>query len=134
MKKIQESPPSFRVGWFNSPIFTPLGFGTWQAAVAIIAGLAAKEVIVSTFGTLAGMGGDDEAGITHLIHDTFSPLSAYSFMAFTLLYTPCIGTIGVIKHETNGYKWALVMSIITIVTAYIVSFLIYNIGLLVGFG
>ena len=122
------------IGNFISPVFAPLGFGTWQAAVAIIAGLAAKEVIVSTFGTLAGMEGDDESGITHLIHDTFTPLSAYSFMAFTLLYTPCFGTIGAIRHETNGYKWALVMCAITIITAYVVSFLIYNVGLLAGFG
>lgn len=122
------------IGRFIAPIFTPLGFGTWQAAVSIIAGLAAKEVIVSTFGTLGGMDGGDESGITHLIHDTFTPLSAYAFMAFTLLYTPCFGTIGAIKHETNGYKWALVMCAITIVTAYIVSFLIYNIGVLAGFG
>ena len=122
------------IGNFIAPIFAPLGFGTWQAAVAIIAGLAAKEVIVSTFGTLGGMEEDDESGITHLIHDTFTPLSAYSFMAFTLLYTPCFGTIGAIRHETNGYKWALVMCAITIVTAYIVSFLIYNIGILAGFG
>ena len=122
------------IGNFIAPIFAPLGFGTWQAAVAIIAGLAAKEVIVSTFGTLAGMEGDDERGITNLIHDTFTPLSAYSFMAFTLLYTPCFGTIGAIRHETNGYKWALVMCAITIATAYVVSFLIYNVGVLAGFG
>ena len=122
------------IGQFIAPIFAPLGFGTWQAAVSIIAGLAAKEVIVSTFGTLGGMEEGDERGITHLIHDTFTPLSAYAFMAFTLLYTPCFGTIGAIKHETNGYRWALAMCAITIVTAYIVSFLIYNIGLLAGFG
>ena len=122
------------IGNFLAPIFAPLGFGTWQAAVAIIAGLAAKEVIVSTFGTLGGMKEDDEDGITHLIQDTFTPLSAYSFMAFTLLYTPCFGTIGAIVNETRGYKWALTMCAITIVTAYVVSFLIYNIGLLAGFG
>ncbi len=122
------------IGEFIAPVFAPLGFGTWQAAVAIIAGLAAKEVIVSTFGTLGGMEADDESGITHLIHNTFTPLSAYSFMAFTLLYTPCFGTIGAIKHETNGFKWALAMCAITLTTAYVVSFLIYNIGLLAGFG
>lgn len=122
------------IGNFIAPIFAPLGFGTWQAAVALIAGLAAKEVIVSTFGTLGGLDAEDEGGITHLIHDTFTPLSAYSFMAFTLLYVPCFGTIGAIKQETNGYKWALMMCAITITTAYIVSFLIYNIGILAGFG
>ena len=122
------------IGGVIAPIFAPLGFGTWQAAVAIIAGLAAKEVVVATFGTLAGMEEDDEDGITQLVHDTFTPLSAYAFMAFTLLYTPCFAAIGAIKQETNSYKWALTMCCITLVTAYIVSFLIYNVGLLAGFG
>ena len=121
------------IGSAIAPIFAPLGFGTWQAAVAIIAGLAAKEVVVSTFGTLAGMEEDDEEGITNLVHDTFTPLSAFSFMAFTLLYTPCFAAIGAIKQETNSYKWALTMCGITLVTAYIVSFLIFNIGGLLGF-
>ncbi len=122
------------IGSVISPIFAPLGFGTWQAAVAIIAGLAAKEVVVATFGTLAGMEEDDEEGITNLIHDTFNPLSAFSFMAFTLLYTPCFAAIGAIKQETNSYKWPLTMCAITLVTAYIVSFLIFQIGGLAGFG
>ena len=122
------------IGNVIAPIFAPLGFGTWQAAVAIIAGLAAKEVVVATFGTLAGMAEDDEAGITSLVHDTFTPLSAVSFMAFTLLYTPCFAAIGAIKQETNSYRWALTMCCITLVTGYIVAFLIYNIGLLAGFG
>lgn len=122
------------IGTVIAPIFAPLGFGTWQAAVAIIAGLAAKEVVVATFGTLAGMEEDDEEGITNLVHDTFTPLSAFSFMAFTLLYTPCFAAIGAIKQETNSYKWALTMCAITLVTAYIVSFLIFQIGGLAGFG
>ncbi len=122
------------IGNAIAPIFAPLGFGTWQAAVAIISGLAAKEVVVATFGTISGMEEGDEGGMSNVLHDLFTPLSAYAFMAFTLLYVPCIGTIGAIKQETNGYGWALTMCAITIVTAYIVSFLIYNIGLLVGFG
>ena len=122
------------IGSTIAPIFAPLGFGTWQAAVAIIAGLAAKEVVVATFGTLAGMEEDDEEGITNLVHDTFTPLSAFSFMAFTLLYTPCFAAIGAIKQETNSYKWALTMCAITLVTAYIVAFLIFQIGGLAGFG
>ena len=121
------------IGTVLSPIFAPLGFGTWQAAVAIIAGLSAKEVVVATFGTLAGMEEDDEEGITQLIHDSFTPLSAFSFMAFSLLYTPCIAAIGAIKNETNSFKWAMTMCAITVVTAYIVSFLIFQIGSLAGF-
>ena len=121
------------IGNFIAPIFAPLGFGFWQAAVAIIAGLAAKEVVVATFGTLAGMEEDDEEGITSLVQSTFTPLSAFSFMAFTLLYTPCFAAIGAIKQETNSYKWALTMCVITVITAYIVSFLIFNVGTLAGF-
>ena len=123
------------IGNFIAPIFAPLGFGTWQATVAIISGLAAKEVVVATFGTISGMEGDENTGrMNHVLHDLFTPLSAYAFMAFTLLYVPCIGTIGAIRHETNGYKWALTMCAITIVTAYIVAFLIYNVGLFLGLG
>ncbi len=122
------------IGNVIAPIFAPLGFGTWQAAVAIIAGLAAKEVVVSTFGTLAGMEEDDEEGITSLVHDTFTPLSSFSFMVFTLLYIPCFAAIGAIKQETNGFKWPLIMCGITLVTAYIVSFLVFQIGGLAGFG
>jgi len=122
------------IGGVIAPIFAPLGFGTWQAAVAIIAGLAAKEVVVSTFGTLAGMEEDDEEGITNLIHDTFTPLSSFSFMVFTLLYIPCFAAIGAIKQETNGFKWPLIMCGITLVTAYIVSFLVFQVGGLMGYG
>ena len=122
------------IGNAIAPIFAPLGFGTWQAAVSIIAGFSAKEVIVSTFGTLGGVGEDDKSGMTNMVQETFTPLSAYSFMAFTLLYTPCLGTVVAIRNETNGYRWAMLMCAITIVTAYIVSFMIYNIGTLAGFG
>ena len=122
------------IGTAIAPIFVPLGFGNWQAAVAIVAGLGAKEVVVSTFGTLAGMEEDDEEGITQVIQDIFTPLSAFSFMAFTLLYTPCFATIGAIRNETNGWRWPIFMCAITITTAYVVSFLIYNVGVLLGFG
>ena len=122
------------IGSFFAPIFAPLGFGTWQAAVAIIAGLASKEVVITTFGTLAGMDSHDQAGITNLIHDTFTPLSALSFMAFTLLYTPCIAAVGTIKQESNSYKWPIIMCVITLISAFVVSFLIFQIGTLMGFG
>ena len=107
------------IGTAIAPVFQPLGFGTWQAAVAIVAGLGAKEVVVATFGTLAGMEEDDEEGITSLVHDT---------------YTPCFAAIGAIRQETNSWKWPAFMCGVTLVTAYVVSFLIYNIGLLAGFG
>ena len=121
------------IGNAIAPIFTPLGFGTWQAAVAILSGLAAKEVVVASFGTIAGIEEIDDNGMRPFLHDLFTPLSAFSFMAVTLLYTPCIATIGAIRQETNSNKWPLIMCAITITTAYVVSFLIFNIGTLLGF-
>ncbi|WP_407375892.1 ferrous iron transport protein B [Methanobrevibacter sp.] len=123
------------IGSFIAPIFAPLGFGFWQAGIAIITGLVAKEVVVSTFGTLGGVDAEeDEEGMNAIVQDLFTPLSSFAFMVFTLLYIPCFAAIGAIKQETNGFKWPLVMSAITLVTAYIVSFLVYNVGLLAGFG
>ena len=122
------------IGSAIAPIFAPLGFSTWQAGIAILTGLVAKEVVVSTFTTLGGLEEDDEEGTISLVHDLFTPLSAYSFMAFCLLYVPCFAAIGAIKQETNSWRWPLIMCAITLVTAYIVAFLIYNVGLLAGFG
>ena len=122
------------IGSIISPILIPLGFGTWQAGIAVLTGLVAKEVVVSTFATLNGLEEDDEEGTMSVVQENFTPLSAYSFMAFCLLYVPCFATIGAIKQETNSWKWPLTMAGITLVTAYIVSFLIYNVGLLAGFG
>ena len=122
------------IGSIISPILIPLGFGTWQAGIAVLTGLVAKEVVVSTFATLNGLEEDDEEGTMSVVQEIFTPLSAYSFMAFCLLYVPCFAAIGAIKQETNSWKWPLTMAGITLVTAYIVSFLIYNVGLLAGFG
>lgn len=115
------------IGTVIAPIFAPLGFGEWQPAVAIVMGLVAKEVVVSTFGTLFGVEEEGE-GINNAMNDLFTPISAFAFMAFTLLYVPCFAAIGAIKEETNGWKWPLIMSGITLVTAYIVAFLIFNLG------
>ena len=121
------------IGTAVSPILAPLGFGEWQAGIAIITGLVAKEVVVSTFASLAGVDEEDEADMDGLVNELFTPLSSIAFMAFCLLYIPCFAAIGAIKQETNSFKWPLIMSGITLVTAYIVSFLIYNVGLLAGF-
>ena len=121
------------IGTAVSPIFAPLGFGEWQAGIAIITGLVAKEVVVSTFASLAGVDEENEADMDGLVRELFTPLSSIAFMAFCLLYIPCFAAIGAIKQETNSFKWPLIMSGITLVTAYIVSFLIYNVGLLAGF-
>ena len=121
------------MGTVISPIFAPLGFGSWQAAVAIITGLLAKEAIVGTFNSLGG-DADNGNGVDNILHNSFTPLSAFTFMVFSLLYIPCVATLTAVKSETYSWKWPLVMCVISLITAYCVALFIYNIGLFAGFG
>ncbi|MDP1553561.1 MAG: ferrous iron transport protein B [Methanobacteriaceae archaeon] len=121
-----------QLGTAIAPVFAPLGFGEWQPAVSLLFGVLAKEVVVSTFGTIYGVG-EDGGGIMMALHDTFSPLAAYSFMAFVLLYIPCFATVATIKRETNSWKWPIFTILYTTVVAWAVSFIIYQGGSLLGF-
>lgn len=121
-----------QMGTAIAPVFEPLGFGEWQPAVSLIFGVLAKEVVVSTFGTIYGVG-EDGGGIITALHDTFTPLSAFSFMAFVLLYMPCFATFGTIKRETNSWKWPIFTAVYMLVVAWFVSFIIYQGGSLLGF-
>ena len=120
------------IGTAIAPVFAPLGFGSWQASVSILFGLVAKEVVVSTFSSLFGVA-EGSFAMMNAMHGVFTPLSAYSFMVFVLLYVPCFATLATVKQETGGWKWPMVMTAVTIITAFIVSFAVYNIGLLLGF-
>ncbi len=121
------------IGTAVAPVFAPLGFGSWQPAVALIFGLVAKEVVVGTFSSLFGVA-EEGAGIAAAMHGIFTPLTAYVFMVFVLLYIPCFAALGTIKQETGGWKWPLIMSATTLITAYVVSFIVYMVGLALGFG
>lgn len=90
------------IGKVIAPMFKPLGFGNWMASVATIIGLVAKEIIVATYGILAGLGevGEDHVGIIKFISTQFNAASAYSFMVFTLLSAPCVAAI-VLVHVEN---------------------------------
>ncbi|MDL2246908.1 ferrous iron transport protein B [Methanobrevibacter sp. OttesenSCG-928-K11] len=121
-----------QIGTIIAPIFEPVGFGEWQPAVSLIFGVVAKEVVVSTFSSLFGVA-EEGAGITTAMHELFTPLSAFSFMIFVLLYVPCFAAVGTVKQETNSWKWPLTMILVTTVTAYIVSFIVYQGGTLLGF-
>ncbi|MCL2042986.1 MAG: ferrous iron transport protein B [Treponema sp.] len=103
-----------------SPFFAPLGWGSWQAAVAAITGLIAKENIVGTFGILYGV--DLAAG--------FTMLSAYSFLVFNLLCVPCVAAVGTIKREMNNRKWFWAAIGYQTVLAYTVSLCIFQFGML----
>ncbi len=121
------------IGTAVAPVFAPLGFGSWQPAVALIFGLVAKEVVVGTFSSLFGVA-EEGAGIAAAMHGIFTPLTAYVFMVFVLLYIPCFAALGTIKQETGSWKWPLIMSGTTLITAYVVAFIVYMVGLALGFG
>lgn len=108
-------------------IFRPLGWGNWQAAVASITGLVAKENIVGTMGILYG-GGD--AGVYQSLALAFSGIAAYSFLVFNLLCAPCFAAIGAIKREMNSARWTWFAIGYQCGFAYAISFMIYQFGML----
>ena len=120
-------------------IFAPLGFGSWQATVATVTGLIAKENVVSTFGVLYGFAevAEDGAEIWSNIARDFSQLTAYSFMIFNLLCAPCFAAMGAIKREMNNAKWTLGAIGYMCGFAYVVALMVYQFGRLFtggGFG
>ena len=122
------------IGRIIAPIFTPLGFGNWQAAVATLTGFLAKENVVATFGVLFGLGeemNEESVELLGTIHSLFTPLSAYAFMAFTLLAAPCFAAIGAIKREMASWKWTLIAIGYQTGLAYVVAFLIYQVGTII---
>jgi len=122
-----------QIGTFISPIFAPLGFGQWQPSIALLFGVLAKEVIVSTFSSLFSVA-QTGSGMAVAMQGIFTPLSAYSFMVFVLLYMPCFATFATMKNETNGWKWPIISVCVTLVVAYLVSLVIYQGGMLLGLG
>lgn len=119
-----------------NPVLEPLGFD-WKMGVSLVAGLAAKEVVVSTLGTIYAVGGDTDhpqALTDYLQNDPhFTPLIALTLMLFILIYPPCIAALAVIKRETGSWKWMLFMFFYENAFAWIACFIFYNIGRALGF-
>ena len=113
-----------QIGSVFAPLLKPAGFGFWQAGVALLFGILAKEVVVGTFGTLYGVG---EAGLTSVIQEAFTPLSAYAFMVMSLIYIPCIAAIAAIRRETN-WKWALFAVGYSLILGWLLAVGIYQAG------
>ncbi|MBW1917610.1 MAG: ferrous iron transport protein B [Deltaproteobacteria bacterium] len=112
-------------GKLVGPLFSPAGFGFWQAAVALIFGIVAKEVVVGTLGTLLASG---EEGLSNVLPQYFTSLTALSFMVMSLLYIPCFATIGVIKSETNSWKWTGLAVGWSLLVGWTSAVLIYQLG------
>ncbi len=109
------------LGSIISPIFRPLGLGDWRVSTALVTGFTAKENVVSTL--LVLMGSSDA------IRTLFSPLTAFTFLIFTLLYTPCVAAIATVRREL-GRRWSIAVVVIQCVIAYIVALLVHTIGIL----
>ncbi len=112
-----------------APIFTLCGFNDWKASVALISGIIAKESVVSTSAILY----NTEASMVlhHALSQHFSMLSAYSFMVFVLLYTPCVAALSAIRKEMKSVKWTTISILYQLITAWFVSALVFQIGTLI---
>jgi len=140
----QKNSYAGRIGQFIEPVMKPLGFD-WRMSVSLLSGIAAKEVIISTMGILyqSGSTDKDDNRLIQRLHDssyltgpkagqkTFSPIAALSFLAFILIYFPCIAVITAIGNESGSWKIALFEVGYTTILAWVMSFLIYQIGSLI---
>ena len=118
------------IGSLIAPLFAPLGWGDWKAAVAAVTGLIAKENVVGTFGILYGFGevAEDGAEIWGNLASSFTVASGYSFLVFNLLCAPCFAAIGAIKREMNNGKWTWFAIGYQTILAYAVSLCVYQVG------
>lgn len=117
------------LGKFIAPVFVSAGFGFWQAAVALITGVLAKEVVVGTISTLFSTQNTD---ISSILFNYFTPLSAFSFMVFSLLYTPCLPTLAVLRRE-GEMKYMILIAIYNFFIALIFATIVFQTGKLLGF-
>ena len=121
------------IGKVIVPLFVPAGLGYWQIVVALIAGISAKEVVVSSCSVLFGIGnitsGEGMAALGAMLGDVgFGSLNAYCLMVFALLYTPCIAALSTIRRESNSWKWTGLCIVFQFGIAWIASVLIFQIG------
>lgn len=125
-----------QLGKAIEPIVQPLGFD-WKVGVGLITAVAAKEVLVSTLGTIYSVSAseDDSTALEQALaaDAALSPLVAYSLMLFTLIYSPCLAALAVVRRETNSWKWTSFSFVYSTVLAWIVSFAVYQIGTKLGF-
>jgi len=121
-------PTNSILAWLGrgmTPIFTPLGFADWRATTALITGFIAKESVISTLAVLTS------TGLTELgpaLSTLFSPLSAFSFLVFTLLYTPCVAAVWAIRRELRSLRGMLLIVLAQTAMAWLVAFVVYQVG------
>lgn len=124
------------VGKWLVPVFAPIGLGFWQIAVALIAGISAKEVVVSSCAVLFGIvNASSDAGMaafsSALQGIGFGELNAFCLMVFCLLYIPCAAALATIRKESNSWAWMGFTALFQLVVAWVVTFIVYQVGLLI---
>ena len=127
----QENSYIGRIGKAIEPVIEPLGFD-WKLGIGILSGVGAKELVVSTLGVLYA---DDAEAEGAMLGERMpiTPLIAFGYMVFVLIYFPCIATLAAIKGETGSWRWALFSAVYTTALAYILAFVIRQVGLLLGY-
>ncbi len=113
-----------KIGNLIAPLLKPAGFGYWWAAVALLAGVVAKEIVISTLATIHT---SSPQGLTGALQSYFTPLSAYAFMVFSLLYFPCVATFAAIRRELGG-RWAAFAALYTLLISWLTATGIYQLG------
>ncbi|MDC7288245.1 ferrous iron transport protein B [Blautia schinkii] len=124
------------LGHWLEPVLAPAGLGLWQVAVALIAGLSAKEVVVSSMAVLFGISNiNSAAGMTGMSTALgqfgFGAVNAYALMVFCLLYTPCMATIATIKKESNSWAFTLKLVVFQLLLAYVAAVVVFQVGSLI---
>lgn len=113
------------VGKWIAPVFAPLGFDDWRVSTSLICGFTAKEAVVSTMSVLTGT---SMANLGAALGGMFTPLTAVSFLVFTLLYTPCVAAIAAIRREMDSRLQSVGVVVMQCVAAWIVAFIVYRAG------
>lgn len=118
-----------RIGKFIEPVLAPIGFD-WKIGTALIGAFAAKEVFVAQMGIVYSLGeaGEDSEALRDKLRENYSPLIGFAIMVFALLSAPCMATFAIVKRESNSWKWAFFQFFGMTVVAYIVTFIIYQVG------
>ena len=115
------------LGRLIAPVFAPLGFGDWRMVTALVSGFTAKEAVVSTFGVILGVGTEQ---LTEALHTLFTPASAASFLAFTLLYTPCVAAVAAIRRELGSTVKTVGVVVLQCAVAWLVALCVYGLGVM----
>ncbi len=113
------------LGKAMSPFFAPIGFSDWKASTALVTGFTAKEAVVSTLAVLTG---SSTTNLNDALREIFTPLQAFSFLTFTLLYTPCVAAIAAVRREMGSTFYAVLVAAYQIFIAWTVAFIVYNVG------